>query len=98
MRVWHRAQVAGSQSRQAAETPVPRGNLRGLRDSTMTPPALQGMQQQPVEVVALGVPAPQHMRGPAVGYPNNVIYPGQAVVLTDAKLGQLLRSILRGYR
>ena len=45
----------------------------------MAPPAAQRMPQQPVEVVALGVPAPQHMREPAMGYPNNVLYPGQPV-------------------
>ena len=44
----------------------------------MVPPALQGMQQQPVEVVPLGVPVLQHME-PAVGHPNNVLYPGRAV-------------------
>ena len=33
----------------------------------------------PVEVVALGVPAPQHVAEPAMGYPNSVLYPGQPV-------------------
>ena len=56
----------------------------------MTPPAAQGMVQQPVEIVALGVPVPQHMREPSIGYPNNVAYPGQAV---DERLHQWLMSL-----
>ena len=45
----------------------------------MAPPAAQRTPQQPVEVVALGEPVLQHMREPAMGYPNNVLYPGQPV-------------------
>ena len=45
----------------------------------MAPPALQRMRQEPVEVVALGVPLPQYVREPTMGYPNNVLYPGHAV-------------------
>ena len=45
----------------------------------MNPPKVQRMQQQPVAVVALGTPVAQDTRAPAVGYPNNALYPGQAV-------------------
>ena len=34
------------------------------------------MQLQPAMVVALDVPALQNMQEPAMGYPNNVVYPG----------------------
>ena len=45
----------------------------------MAPPAPQRMPQQPDKVVALGKPVLQHMREPAMRYPNNVLYPGQPV-------------------
>ena len=61
----------------------------------MTPPAAQRMQQQPVEIVALGVPMPQHMREPSMGYPNNVAYLGQAV---DERLHQWLDVVVREHR
>ena len=58
---------------------MPRGSLRGVHDRAMTALALQSMQQEPVEVVVLGVPAPPYMGEPTMGYPNNVVYPGRAV-------------------
>ena len=70
---------AESQSRQPTETPQLQSEMRGGHDTAMTAPALQGMQQQPVEVVALGVPAPPYMGEPTMGHPNNVVYPGRAV-------------------
>ena len=45
----------------------------------MTPPKEQRVRQQPVAVVALGMPVLQDTREPAMGYPNNALYPGQAV-------------------
>ena len=43
----------------------------------MARPALQRMQQPPIQVVALGMPMPQLVREPAMGYPNNFFYPGR---------------------
>lgn len=62
--------------RQAVGVPEPQGSLQ---TRAMSPPALQRMPQEPVEVVALGVPVLQRMREPTMGYPNNALYPGQAV-------------------
>ena len=70
---------AGSQPRLPAGSPQPAGSMQAGQDGAMAPPALQHMPQQPVEVVALGVPMPQHVREPTMGYPNNVLYPGRAV-------------------
>ena len=61
----------------------------------MTAPVAQRIQQQPVEVTALGVPAPPFMGEPTMGYPNNAVYPGQQVRLTDAQLDELLVGVMR---
>ena len=71
-----------SQSRRPAETPELQSDMRVGHDRAMTAPALQGMQQQPVEVVALGVRAPPYMGEPTMGHANNVVYPGRAVGAT----------------
>ena len=63
----------------------------------MTARALQRIQQQPVEVTALGVPALPYMGEPTMGYPNNAVYPGQQVRLTDAQLDDLLVEVTRKY-
>ena len=86
-------QAAESRSRRTAEPPAPQGSLPRLQDRAVTPPAAQCMQQQPVEIVALGVPMPQHMREPSMGYPNNVAYLGQAVV--DERVHQWLDVVVR---
>ena len=45
----------------------------------MAPLEAWRMQQQPVAVLALGSLLAQDAREPAMGYPNNALYPGQAV-------------------
>lgn len=65
--------------RQPAEVRELQGNVPRAQDRALTPPMPQGMRQQTVQVVALGVPVFQHMREPAMGYPNNVLHLGQAV-------------------
>ena len=85
MRAWHQMQVAGTQSRRPSGSPEPRRNRwRVAEDWATTPPARQRIMQQPTEVGALGMPVPQHTQEPAVGYPNNIVYPGQRVGITDA--------------
>lgn len=53
--------------------------MQAGQDGAMAPPARQRMQQQPVAVLALGVPVAQHVGEPATGYPNNALYAGQPV-------------------
>ena len=55
------------------------------------------MMQQPTEVVALGVPAPQHTQEPAVGYPNNTVYAGRRLDPRDAYLQALADRIVTNY-
>ena len=56
------------------------------------------MQLQPVTVVALGVPALQNMQEPAMGYPNNVVYPGLDVAVIHARLHEIFDEVLRARR
>ena len=56
------------------------------------------MQLQPVTVVALGVPALQSMREPAMGYPNNVVYPGMDVAARNARLHEIFVEVTRARR
>ena len=60
----------------------------------MAPPAPQRMPQQPDKVVALGKPVLQHMREPAMRYPNNVLYPGQPVGMRASWAWETMTVIL----
>ena len=77
--MWHQVQADERRPRRPAEVQELQGNVLGAPDRALTPPVPQGMQQQTVQVVALGVPVVQHMREPSMGYPNNILYIGQAV-------------------
>lgn len=76
MRIWHCVQAAERPCREPANV---QGSLREWQARATTPPAQQRMPQQPLQVVALGVPLQHHAREPALGLPNNVFYPGHAV-------------------
>lgn len=97
MRTVRRMQAAQNQTVQPAEVPERHGNLRAAQDRAVTPPAQQGMQQQPVEVVALGTPALQRIHEPTMGYPNNVAYPGQEVDMTDERMREILDIVMMKY-
>ena len=90
-------QAAQSPVVQPAEVPEPCGSLRAAQDRALIPPAQQGMPQQPVEIVALGNPVPQHMQEPTLGYPNNLAYPGQEPYTTDEEIQAILDSVLRDF-
>ena len=84
MRAWHQVQVAASHYRRAAVPPERQSIQWREQNGAMVPPARQRIMQQPTEVVALGVPAPQHTQEPAVGIPNNTVYAGRRVDPRDA--------------
>ena len=67
------------------------------QNGAMTPPARQRVLQQPTEVVALGVPAPQHTEDPAVGIPNNTVYAGRRVDPREAYSRALANRIVTNY-
>ena len=67
LRVWHQVQADERPSRQPAELRELQGNVPRAQDRALTPPMPQGMRQQTVQVVALGVPVVQHMREPSHG-------------------------------
>ena len=91
-------QAAQSQVVQPAEVPEPHRNLQEEPASTLIPPAQQGMPQQPIEIVALGTPAPQRMHEPAIGYPSNLAYPGQDPHSTDEQIREILDMVLIDFR
>lgn len=91
-------QAVQNQILQSADLPEPHGNLRAAQDRVVTPPAQQGMQQQPVEIVALGNPMPLRMHEPTIGYPNNLAYPGQEPHLTYEQVREVLDMVLIDFR
>ena len=98
MRTVRLMQAVQNQVVQPAGLQEPHGNLRGAQDRAVTPPAQQGMQQQPVEIVALGTPMPQRMQEPTMGYPNNLAYPGQEPHPTYEQVREVLDEVLRDFR
>ena len=75
MPIWDRWQVAERQCRQPANVQELQGSLREGQARAMTPPAQHRMQQQSLEVVALGVPALQRMQEPVVGFAKQRLLP-----------------------